>query len=170
LLEILRRIARDHQNDGVQIGRLLVRRYGYAESGQFPMEFADYNDLGLGYLVQRLIEHECQMINEITHCAKQLTGDAEAKQLAQEILASEKVHLDLLTHLPLPGFRPASTSPLEEVTEASLAVPGSESPTWAHPVALSPPNGKRRSLCGLATRTADFDPHPSFPTDRVRAQ
>jgi len=136
LLEVLRHMASDQQNEGVRIGRLLVRRYGYTESGQYPLEFMEYNDLAVDYLVQRLIEHESRMIDEITQCVQQLSGDAEAKQLAQEVLAREKIHLEQLTHLPFPA-----SSPFEEKTETPLAVPRSDRLPWAQRATLSSANG-----------------------------
>jgi hypothetical protein len=99
LLEALRRITTDQQAAVVRIGRLLVRRYGYAESGQFPLEFTAYDDVALDYLVQRLIEHERRMIDDVARCAEQLAGDPEARQLAEEVLGSERRHLALLCGL-----------------------------------------------------------------------
>src|SRR5262249_51271737 len=92
LLDVVRRIAADQQTGAAQIGRLLVRRYGYAESGQFPVQFTAYNDLALDYLTHLLIEHEGLLIDEIVRCAGQLADDPEAKQLAEEVLASERRH------------------------------------------------------------------------------
>jgi hypothetical protein len=107
LLDVVRRIAAEQQAAAVRIGRLLVRRYGYVETDQFPMEFAAYDDLALDFLARRLIEHERQMIDEIAHCVEQLADDPEAKQLAEEILAGEKRRLEMLTRLPLPAGQAA---------------------------------------------------------------
>jgi hypothetical protein len=106
-LEAARRVAAGQQAETVRVGRLLVRRHGYAESGRFPMQFAGYNDLALDYLVQRLIEHERLMIDEIGRCAEQLAGDPEAEGMAEEVLAGERRHLGLLTRLVPQGGAPA---------------------------------------------------------------
>jgi hypothetical protein len=111
LLEAARGVAAGQQAGALRIGRLLVRRHGHAESGRFPMRFAEYNDLALDYLAQRLLEHERGMIDEIGHCAEQLAGDPEAEGLAEEVLTEEKHHLGLLTRLALPGRPGASEVP-----------------------------------------------------------
>ena len=103
LAEAARRIAAAQQAETVRIGRLLVRRYGHAESGRFPSRFTEYNDVALDYLAQRLIEHERLMIDGIGRCAEQLAGDPEAKRLAEQALAGEKRHLGLLTRLAPQG-------------------------------------------------------------------
>lgn len=107
LVEAACRIAQDQQAQAMRVGRLLVRRHGYAESGQFPTQFTEYNDLALDYLALRLIEHERVLIDEVVRCGEQLAGDPEAKQLAEEVLAGERRHLSLLTRLVLPGSTPA---------------------------------------------------------------
>lgn len=99
LAEAARHVAEEHQRQAARIGRLLVSRHGYADSGQFPSQFARYNDLALGYLASRLIEHESLMIDELARWVERLAGDAEAQQLAEEVLAGERRHLDLLTRL-----------------------------------------------------------------------
>ena len=82
---------------GLAPGDYTVYRY----AGRFPAPFTEYNDLALEYLVGRLIEHEGLMIDEIARCAEQLAADPEAKRLAEEVHASEKRHLGLLTPLAL---------------------------------------------------------------------
>lgn len=106
MLETTRRVAAGQQAEAMRVGRLLVHRYGYTDLGHFPTRFPEYNDLSLDYLVQRLIEHERLMIDEIGRCAQQLAGDPEAKRLAEEVLAGEKQHLGLLT-----GLAPQTCAP-----------------------------------------------------------
>jgi hypothetical protein len=99
LLEAVRQIATAQGAETVRVGRLLVRRYDHAESGRFPARFAEYNDLSLGYLAQRLVEQERLMIDQFRSCAAQLSGDPEAERIAEEGLAREARHLDILTRL-----------------------------------------------------------------------
>jgi len=103
LVEAIRRVGAGQQAEAVRVGRLLVRRYGYAESGLFPTPFAGYDDLAAGYLARRLVEHGRLMIDEVARCAGQLAGDPEARRLAEEALAREKENLALLSRLALPA-------------------------------------------------------------------
>jgi hypothetical protein len=119
LLEATRLIAVGQRAETVRVGRLLVRRYDYAESGRFPTRFTEYNDLSLDYLAQRLGEQERLMIDEIGRCAAQLAGDPEAKRIADEVLAREKRHLNLLTGLSAEACVPAREGPPHPVREAS---------------------------------------------------
>jgi hypothetical protein len=109
LLDTVRRIAEDQRNQAIRIGQLLVDRNGYIERNQFPMEFVDYNDLALDYLMQRVIEDQQQLINEVAAGREQLADDPEARQLADEILANEKQHLEMLTRVTIPVEQGAST-------------------------------------------------------------
>jgi hypothetical protein len=97
--EQVRRIAEGQRANALQLGRLLVRRYGYAASGLFPVEFTRYNDLSLEYLVPRLIEYQGGLIDEIARCAWPLAQDEEARQLVERVLEVEKKHLDMLLGL-----------------------------------------------------------------------
>jgi hypothetical protein len=99
LLDATRLIAAAQQAETVRVGRLLVRRHGYADLGQFPTRFTEYNDLSLDFLARRLIEHERLMIDELGRCAEQLAGDPEGRRMAEGVLAGEKRHLGLLTRL-----------------------------------------------------------------------
>ena len=98
LFETVRSIAADQEVAAARIAAILVQRHGYAESSQFPTRFPAYNYLAMNYLARKLID-------EIARCVEQLDGDPEAKQLAEEVLASEKHHLGLLTRLAPPAAR-----------------------------------------------------------------
>jgi hypothetical protein len=99
LLRAIHRIARKQQAQAARVGRLLARRYGFVESGQFPLHFTALNDLSLDYVAQKLIEHQRSMIDEIESCDHQLQDDPEARHLTEEILASEQRRLIRLARL-----------------------------------------------------------------------
>ena len=112
LLEAVRQITADHEDHARRLGGLILKRRGKVESGRFPTRFTAYNDLALDYLARRLVEHERKLIEEITRCVAWLGGDAEARRLGEDILASERQHLRTLTELVSPSPPRSEPHPL----------------------------------------------------------
>jgi hypothetical protein len=112
LRETVERIAREELECGRRIAALLVRRKAAVNLGQgFPAKYTAYNDLDLRYLLNRLIEDEERIIQEVRAALADLRGDAEAEALAAEVLRREQAHLKMLL-----SFRAVPT-----VAEACLA-------------------------------------------------
>ena len=63
------------------------------DPGEFPMTFTDLHDLSLGFLLNRLVEHQRHDVHAIERCVGQLHGDVEGHDLAQDILADARAHL-----------------------------------------------------------------------------
>jgi len=107
----VRRIAEEQCANAVRIGRFLVRRYGYAESGVFPREFTRWSDVSLGHLMPHLVEHQRALVAHIERHLWTLGRDVEARRLVAGVLENEKNHLDILRGLiPAPArtdVRPA---------------------------------------------------------------
>lgn len=97
--EEVRRIAEAQLANAVRIGRLLVRRHGYAEPGLFPVEFTQDNDVSLDYLVPRLVEHQQSLVADIERALGELGRDEEARRMVQTVLDGERKHLDALLAL-----------------------------------------------------------------------
>jgi len=97
--EEVRRIAEAQLANAVRIGRLLVRRHGYAEPGLFPVEFTRDNDVSLDYLVPRLVEHQQSLVADIERALGELGRDEEARRMVQTVLDGERKHLDALLAL-----------------------------------------------------------------------
>jgi hypothetical protein len=97
LLEVVWQIIAAHKVHTERVGRLILKRRGKIEPGRFPTGFTAYNDLALDYLARRLVEHERELIEEIARSVAWLGGDPEARQLGEDILASERQHLRTLT-------------------------------------------------------------------------
>jgi bacterioferritin (cytochrome b1) len=111
LLEAVRRVTADHQAQAQRVARMILARRGKIEPGCFPMRFTAYSDLALDYLARRLAEQQGEMVREIAACVADLSGDSEARQLAEEILVGEKQHLRTLVGLvspPAAGGEPRS--------------------------------------------------------------
>jgi hypothetical protein len=103
--EEVRRIAEAQLANAVRIGRLLVRRHGYAASGLFPVEFTRDNYLSLDYLVPRLVEYQESLVAQIERALAELGRDEEARRVLQTVLDGERKHLDALLSLTPPADR-----------------------------------------------------------------
>lgn len=103
LLEAVRQITADHQAYVRRIGRLILERRGKIDLDRFPTSFTSYNYVALDYLARRLVEHERELVEEIGRFVAGLGGDREARQLGENILASERQHLRTLTELVAPS-------------------------------------------------------------------
>lgn len=96
LSEAIRGIADDHEHYSRRLSELIAERDGSVEPGSFPMAFMSLNDLSLDYLLTRIIADQRQDIQEIEKFVADLTEDAQARDLASEILGSERAHVDIL--------------------------------------------------------------------------
>ena len=103
LLKAVRQITAAHETYVERLGTLILKGRGQIEPGRFPTRFTAYNDLALDYLARRLVEHERELIEEITRSVPWLGVDSEARQLVEAILASERQHLRALTDLVSPS-------------------------------------------------------------------
>lgn len=97
--EEVRRIAGAQLANAVRIGRLLIERYGYADSKYFPVAFTRYNDLSLDYLVPRLVEHQQSLLADVEQALGELGRDEEARRVVRTVLDGERKHLDALLAL-----------------------------------------------------------------------
>lgn len=97
--EVLETIVMDQRRDCERIAAHILDRYDRIETGAYPMEFTDLNFLSLDYLVQELIEHQRETLATIQQCIAWLQHDPAARTLAQEVLGSERAHLEMLEDL-----------------------------------------------------------------------
>jgi hypothetical protein len=82
-----------------RLTQLLQSRRHTIDPGEFPMTFTDLHDLSLGFLLHRLVEHQRHDVQAIEHCVGQLHDDVEGHDLAQEVLADARAHLQKLESL-----------------------------------------------------------------------
>jgi hypothetical protein len=104
---VLTQIVADQERDCQRIASLILDRYSRVEQGEFPMEFTDLHFLSLDYLLGELIRHQHEDIVQIEQCIAWLQQDPAARSLAQEVLGSEKAHLEMLEEL---ARRPSATA------------------------------------------------------------
>lgn len=97
--DVLATIVADQERDCQRIAKLNLDRYSRIETGDFPMEYTDLHFLSLDYLVGELIRHQKQDISTIEQCVSALQHDPAGRTLAQEVLGSERAHLEMLEEL-----------------------------------------------------------------------
>ncbi len=92
-------IVADQQAMALRLAELIDSRQGRVERGSFPMQFTDTNMLSLDYLLTEMVTCTRQDIETIRKCVERLAGDREALELAEEVLGSERAHLEALEAL-----------------------------------------------------------------------
>jgi hypothetical protein len=105
--ERLAQIIADQQRDCGRLAELILDRGGQLETGEFPMEFTDLHFLSLDFLLKELVRHQRQDIARIQRCVDQLKHDSQARELGEEILGSERAHLETLEELDAAAIGPA---------------------------------------------------------------
>lgn len=96
LVAVVRAIAEDQQRYADQIGRWIVDHDGVILPSQYPMRFTAYNDVSIDFLMDRLVEDQRRLIDQLQQLVPQLAGSGEPYELAQQILGAEKAHLENL--------------------------------------------------------------------------
>ena len=95
----LAHISADQQAMTARIAELIDSRGGRIDSGSFPMYFTDTNLLSLDFMLQELVKYQKRDIAAIERIVAALAADREARDLAEEILGSERAHLEVLEDL-----------------------------------------------------------------------
>lgn len=121
VLEIVRRIAEDRRRFAERVGSLLVDREWPIPSGSYPLRYTAFNDLAIDSLLPHLIAEQRSVIEEVEGCVELLQDDPPAKALVQEILGSERAHLDALLECAAPR-KAATADRQQEQPTSCLAV------------------------------------------------
>ena len=98
-LELLDSIADAHFAMVDRIGAMIIELHGVIRYGEFPHRFADWHDLSLDFILNKLIELQQLDVARIDKCVQWLDGAPRAKALAQEALGEAKAHLESLEEL-----------------------------------------------------------------------
>ena len=155
IAETIGRVAESHSRHVTRLGKLLVERQGHAESRTFPRAFGAFNDLSIEYLLLVIIEDERQIIGLFEATAIALECDAEAFNLVVEVLAHEKLHLQILERALSHRYAMRSDTPSQARHRAS---------EW--PAA----NGSLHQSTRPAGRGArELGPIRTYPQNRVSA-
>jgi hypothetical protein len=97
--KVLARIVEDQRRDVNRLAERIIGKAAHVEPGHWPMEFTDLNFLSLDFLLLELLRHQKQDVAQIERCVALLARDRQARELAEEVLGSEKAHLDALEDL-----------------------------------------------------------------------
>lgn len=113
LVKAIFRIADDQKHYAHRLTDAIEERDGRVESAASPMAFTSLHDLSLDYLLTRLIEYQQRDIQVIQQCAAEPGQDDPARNLSDEILKSEREHLELMqSHLLAQSLPKARSSSL----------------------------------------------------------
>ncbi|MBI2826048.1 MAG: hypothetical protein HYX69_15290 [Planctomycetia bacterium] len=97
--EALGHIVADQRSMAGRVAELIDARGGRVAMGSFPMQFTDTNLLSLDYLLRELVRCQRADVAAIEKCVRDVSGDREARALAEEVLGAERAHLEVLEEL-----------------------------------------------------------------------
>lgn len=97
--ETLQHIVTDQQHMSARLVEEIQDRGGAPEVGDFPMTFTDMHDLSLDYLIKDALVWQQRGVDRIEQIVASLESDRGARELAQEVLGSERAHLEALAEL-----------------------------------------------------------------------
>lgn len=95
----LQGIVHDQEALSIRLADFITTRGDVPGTGDFPILFPDLNFLSLEYLLRELVEFQRKSVAEIEEITSQLTEDAPAQALAEEVLGAEKAHLEAMQSL-----------------------------------------------------------------------
>lgn len=98
-LATLERIVADEKSLATRIAQYIIEHHGPVEMGEYPLDFPDNHDLGLDYLIVKLVLSQKHDIEKLERCVSELHHDREAGALAEEALGAARGHLESLEEL-----------------------------------------------------------------------
>ncbi len=108
--ETLAQVAGDHKTMVDRLGELILENGGVTEPGSFPIAFTSLHFLSVDFLVQKLIETQQRLIQEIDDCVQKLHLSPSSQAVAQEALGEAKGHLESLKELVTDATVPESSA------------------------------------------------------------
>lgn len=97
--ETLKHVVADQQEMARRVAALIAERGGRIENSVFPTVFTDMNLLSLDFLLSEIVRRQRQDIATIERMVQALAHDREARERAEEVLGSERAHLEALEEL-----------------------------------------------------------------------
>ncbi|REJ68659.1 MAG: hypothetical protein DWQ31_07265 [Planctomycetota bacterium] len=98
-VEVIRNIVADQQTYCTRLADMIQRRGGRIDQGDFPMDYTDTHDLGLDFIIGKLLREQKRDLELIENCRSRLAADVPGTVLAEEALGAAQAHLDALEEL-----------------------------------------------------------------------
>lgn len=92
----LESMVADQKAMAQRLAELVLDLEGLVDPGEFPMEYTDTHFLSLDYLLTEIIKDQRHTIAEIERVIPRLSQHRAARELAEEVLGSERAHLEAL--------------------------------------------------------------------------
>lgn len=97
--QTLKQVMVDHAYLAERFSKLVTEAGLPVDPGHFPMAYTGWHDLGVKFLLSRLIEDERQRCLLIERCLLELNLAPYAKAIAEEALGMSKGHLESFEEL-----------------------------------------------------------------------
>jgi hypothetical protein len=95
----LRRMVEGQSELARRIAEMIQDRGEMPDLGVFPIEFAELNLLSLDFLLSELARRQRVTVSQIEEMVRGLSHDRAARELAEEVLGTEKAHLEMFEEL-----------------------------------------------------------------------
>jgi bacterioferritin (cytochrome b1) len=95
----LAHIVIDQKAMAARLAEMILDLGGTVETGEYPMEYTDTHFLSLDYLLKEILQYQQIVVREIEFLVDRLSADRRARDLALEVLGSERAHLESLEAL-----------------------------------------------------------------------
>ena len=100
VLDTVEEIAADQTMLAERFSQQILDAGGQPDTGAFPMEFTDTNDLSINHLLREAIRYQREEIETLESCRDELATAPMARALVEEAIGMAKGHLESLEELP----------------------------------------------------------------------
>ncbi|MCA9100770.1 MAG: hypothetical protein KDA63_06465 [Planctomycetales bacterium] len=101
--ETIENITLDQREYTARLVQMIQQLGDRPEFGSYPIAFTDMQMLSVDYLLIELVQRQRRIVPAVEACVAALETGTAARALAEEILGSEKAHLEALEELVAPA-------------------------------------------------------------------
>jgi len=103
-MTVIRDIAGSKHETADKLSLFVSENGGVPDNGDFPLNYTAFNDLGLDYLVKRMIQQQIQDIATIRAAIEAVSRAPMARAVLEEALGAADAHLQSLRELTAPAI------------------------------------------------------------------